>query len=182
MLPGGFAQQATVFGIIRDIDNNQGIDFATVFVEGSQNVVESDISGQYSIKIPAGIKCKIHFTRIGYTDFIMEAGPLPEGAKRNINVKMVAKALDLEITVRAGRIEDVGNVREEVTELKQLPTASGNFESVLPSIALGVSAGSGGELSSQYNVRGGNYDENLVYVNDLKFSGLNLSAEVSRKV
>lgn len=167
-IAGGFSQQATVFGIIRDIDNNQGIDFTTVFVEGSQNVVESDLSGQYSIKIPAGTRCKIHFTRIGYTDFIMDTGPLPEGAKRNINVKMVAKALDLEITVRAGRIEDVGNVREEVTELKQLPTASGNFESVLPSIALGVSAGSGGELSSQYNVRGGNYDENLVYVNDFE--------------
>jgi hypothetical protein len=162
------SQQATVFGIIRDIDNNEGIDYVTVFMEGSQIVAESDLSGQYSIKIPAGIKCKIHFTRIGYSDFIMETGPLPEGTKRNINVKMVAKALDLEITVRAGRIEDVGNVREEVTELKQLPTASGNFESVLPSIALGVSAGSGGELSSQYNVRGGNYDENLVYVNDFE--------------
>ncbi|MBK6783416.1 MAG: TonB-dependent receptor plug domain-containing protein [Saprospiraceae bacterium] len=49
-----------------------------------------------------------------------------------------------------------------------MPNASGNFESVLPSIALGVSSGSGGELSSQYNVRGGNYDENLVYVNDFE--------------
>ncbi|MBK8829148.1 MAG: hypothetical protein IPO26_21440 [Saprospiraceae bacterium] len=47
--------------------------------------------------------------------------------KRNINVKMVPKSSDLEITVRAGKIEDVGMVREEVTELKILPTASGNF-------------------------------------------------------
>ena len=38
----------------------------------------------------------------------------------------------------------------------------------MPSIALGTSAGSGGELSSQYNVRGGNYDENMVYVNDFE--------------
>jgi len=59
-------------------------------------------------------------------------------------------------------------VREEVTEFKKLPTASGNFESILPHIALGASGGTGGELSSQYNVRGGNYDENLVYVNDFE--------------
>ncbi|MEL6867990.1 MAG: TonB-dependent receptor, partial [Bacteroidota bacterium] len=38
----------------------------------------------------------------------------------------------------------------------------------LPAIALGTSSGTGGELSSQYNVRGGNYDENLVYVNDFE--------------
>ena len=42
------------------------------------------------------------------------------------------------------------------------------MESLLPLIALGASSGSGGELTSQYNVRGGNYDENLVYVNDFE--------------
>lgn len=162
------AQQATVVGIIKDIDNNQGIDFVTVNEKGTQNVVESDLYGQYSIKIPADKKVSIVFSRIGYTDVYLDIGPLNENIKRNINIKMVPKALDLEITVKAGRIEDAGNVREDVTELKLLPNASGNFESVLPSIALGVSAGAGGELSSQYNVRGGNYDENLVYVNDFE--------------
>jgi hypothetical protein len=42
------------------------------------------------------------------------------------------------------------------------------LESILPHIALGASSGTGGELTSQYNVRGGNYDENLVYVNDFE--------------
>ncbi|MFZ1704003.1 MAG: TonB-dependent receptor [Saprospiraceae bacterium] len=162
------AQEATLFGIIRDIDSNQGIDYVTVNLDGTSVVDESDLSGQYSIKIPANTKVKIIFSRIGYSDFILELNSISAGMNRNINVKMVPKALDLEITVKAGKIDDVGNVREEVTELKLLPNASGNFESVLPSIALGVSTGSGGELSSQYNVRGGNYDENLVYVNDFE--------------
>jgi len=93
---------------------------------------------------------------------------MKSGQRRNINLKMVPRASDLEITVRAGKIDDVGMVREDVTELKVLPTASGNFESILPHIALGLSSGSGGELTSQYNVRGGNYDENLIYVNDFE--------------
>jgi hypothetical protein len=59
-------------------------------------------------------------------------------------------------------------IRENLDHLKLIPSTTGNFESILPHIALGTSSGTGGELSSQYQVRGGNYDENLVYVNDFE--------------
>lgn len=162
------AQNSVVFGIIRDIDSNQGIDFVTVYVDGTTNVTESDNNGQYKITTDPNKKIVLKFSRLGYTDITVNVEAMQPGQKRNINVKMVPKASDLEIVVRAGKIEDVGMVREEVTELKILPTASGNFESILPHIALGVSSGAGGELTSQYNVRGGNYDENLIYVNDFE--------------
>lgn len=162
------AQNSVVFGIIRDIDSNQGIDFVTVYVEGTTNVTETDQYGQYKITTEPNKKIILKFSRLGYTDLTVNVEAMQPGQKRNINVKMVPKASDLEIVVRAGKIEDVGMVREEVTELKILPTASGNFESILPHIALGVSSGAGGELTSQYNVRGGNYDENLIYVNDFE--------------
>jgi len=163
-----FSQNAVVFGLVKDIDNNEGVDFVTVYIEGSANATESDEFGQYKLKVEENKKLILRFSRLGYSDLSVNVEPMKDGQKRNINVKMVPKSSDLEITVRAGKIEDVGMVREEVTELKILPTASGNFESVLPHIALGVNAGSGGELTSQYNVRGGNYDENLIYVNDFE--------------
>lgn len=162
------AQSSVVFGIVRDIDSNLGIDFVTIFVEGTAIATESDHNGQYKITVEENKRIILKFSRLGYTDISVRVEPMVVGQKRNINVKMVAKSSDLDIIVRAGKIEDVGIVREDVTELKILPTASGNFESVLPHIALGVSAGSGGELTSQYNVRGGNYDENLIYVNDFE--------------
>lgn len=162
------AQSSVVFGIVRDIDSNLGIDFVTVFVEGTAIATESDHNGQYKITVEENKRIILKFSRLGYTDISVRVEPMVVGQKRNINVKMVAKSSDLDIIVRAGKIEDVGIVREDVTELKILPTASGNFESVLPHIALGVSAGAGGELTSQYNVRGGNYDENLIYVNDFE--------------
>ncbi|MEZ4935064.1 MAG: Plug domain-containing protein [Saprospiraceae bacterium] len=59
-------------------------------------------------------------------------------------------------------------IRRNVGNETAAPSTTGNLESVLPHIALGTSSGSGGELTSQYNVRGGNYDENLVYVNDFE--------------
>lgn len=163
-----FGQGGVVFGVIRDIDTGAGIDFVTVFVDGTSVSTESDINGQYRIEVTENQRATIKFSRLGYTDLSIQVEAMKSGQKRNINVKMVPKSTELEIVVRAGKIEDVGMVREEVTELKILPTASGNFESILPHIALGVNAGSGGELTSQYNVRGGNYDENLIYVNDFE--------------
>ena len=169
LVSAGFhAQPSSVFGLVKDIDANTGIDFVTVYIDGTSIVTETDAYGQYKIEVEAGKAVRLKFSRIGYSDIAVNIEAMKPGQKRNINVKMVPKASDLEIVVRAGKIEDVGMVREEVNELKILPTASGNFESILPHIALGVSTGSGGELTSQYNVRGGNYDENLIYVNDFE--------------
>jgi len=162
------SQTSTVFGLVEDIDTGAGIELVTVYVEGTNNAVETDVYGEYRIEVESGKKLKIVYSRIGYTD---ETASLPEmkaESKRSINVGMAPELSDVDIVIRSGRIEDIGMVKEEVTELKKLPTASGNFESILPHIALGASGGTGGELSAQYNVRGGNYDENLVYVNDFE--------------
>lgn len=163
-----FTQEVVVFGVIREIDSEKPIDFARVFIENTSKGVESDGMGNYSLKIPANKVATIVFSRLGYDDIKSKLEPMAEGSKRYLNILMVPSDLNLNIEIRAGRIDDGGMVREEVTEFKMLPTASGNFESILPHIALGLNAGTGGELSSQYNVRGGNYDENLIYVNDFE--------------
>lgn len=162
------AQSPVVFGIIKDLDSGEGIEYATILQTGTKNAVESDLNGLYKINIPANTHIKLKVVRVGYEDVEVSIAPMYTGQKRNINVEMASKNTGMEIYVRAGKIEDVGMVREEVTELKILPSASGNFESILPHIALGVNAGAGGELTSQYSVRGGNYDENLIYVNDFE--------------
>ena len=161
------AQKATIFGTVTDYDTRESIELATIFTSNS-NVTESDLKGLYRIEVPSEEEVIISISRVGYQDATLKIQPMPSGVKRNINFKMVSTTNNLEIVITESKIEDVGMVREEVVELKQLPTTTGNFESVLPHIALGASSGQGGELSSQYNVRGGNYDENLVYVNDFE--------------
>lgn len=165
---GLYSQQVVVFGLVRDAETGKAIDFVTVFLEGTSVATESDAFGQYRLELEAGQKGLLRFSRLGYEELSVAVQAMESGAKRNINVKMMPKTSDIEVVVKAGKIEDVGTVREEVTALRILPTASGNFESVLPHIALGLNAGAGGELTSQYSVRGGNYDENLVYVNDFE--------------
>jgi hypothetical protein len=157
-----------VFGVVRDIDTDDPVEFVTVYLKGSNNSVETNAYGEYALDVPAGKDLTLVFSRIGYLETEFKLMAMAASRKRNINISMAAQVSDVDVIIRSSKIEDVGMVKEEVTEFIKLPTASGNFESILPHIALGVSSGTGGELSSQYNVRGGNYDENLIYVNDFE--------------
>lgn len=157
---------AFVTGIVTDAVSERPIELATVYIKGTNTAVESSINGRYQIRTPANEDFILIVTRIGYKEVEIPVAALPPRSSRQIDVALAPADSDLEVIVRESSIEEAGLIREEVTQLRLLPSTTGNLESVLPHIALGVSSGTGGELSSQYNVRGGNYDENLVYVND----------------
>lgn len=159
---------ASLYGTVTDADTREPLDFANVYLKNTNNAVDSKRNGSYILSVPAGQDFTLVVSRVGYQEATAKIKAIPVGSSRKIDVELVPTMSDVEIVVRESRIEDGGMVREDVSALKLLPTVSGNLESVLPSIALGTSSGSGGELTSQYNVRGGNYDENLVYVNDFE--------------
>ncbi len=168
LIPVVFAQKAVIFGTVQDADSEATIELATVYIKGANLVTETDSEGTYSLEIPANQSFTIVFTRIGFKEISEDIPAMRSGSRRHLNAYLVPSDSDLEVIVRDSRIDNMGMVEEGVENLKLLPTTTGNFESVLPHIALGTSSGTGGELSSQYNVRGGNYDENLVYVNDFE--------------
>lgn len=155
-----------ITGQVTDALTEKSVELVTIYVEGSTNAVETAENGRYSINLPVDQAVVLIFTRIGYKESRVEVDPMPAGTRRQIDVLLAPRESDLEVVIRASKLQEAGMIREDVEALKLIPTTSGNFESLLPSIALGTSSGTGGELSSQYNVRGGNYDENLVYVND----------------
>jgi hypothetical protein len=162
------AQQATVFGKITQSGSLVPIEFVFVGISGTSFTTESNASGAYQLKVPAGQDIKLEVSRVGFRSATYDIKAMKAGDKRLININLEVQSSDVDVTVRESRIQDAGLVREQVEDLMLLPSASGNFESVLPSIALGTFGGTGGELTSQYQVRGGNYDENLVYVNDFE--------------
>lgn len=161
-------QRATITGTLTDASTKAPIDLAIVYIKNTSKAVETSENGKYTIQIPAYERLTLVFSRVGYEETTYTIEPMSPEVTRTINVSMVSLEAD-EVLVKESRIEDAGIVREtNMEELKLLPSTTGNLESVLPAIALGTSSGTGGELSSQYNVRGGNYDENLVYVNDFE--------------
>ncbi|MFM7090482.1 MAG: TonB-dependent receptor [Bacteroidota bacterium] len=162
------AISAKVSGIVTDGLTDLPVEFVTVYVKGTSNAVETDASGRYQLEVPAQKSFVLVYTRIGYKESAVNAEPMPNGSSRQFDIILAPSESDLEIEIRSSRIQEAGMVREGVEQLRLLPSTSGNLESLLPHLALGASSGTGGELSSQYNVRGGNYDENLVYVNDFE--------------
>ncbi len=161
-------EQATIFGKVTDALSGDPIEFVTVYIKNTNIATETNMKGEYVLKVPVNERLTIIFTRIGYKEGNSRINPLSNGASRKVDVILSSSESNIEVIVTESRIQEEGMIKENVIELKLLPTTTGNFESVLPHIALGTSSGTGGELSSQYNVRGGNYDENLVYVNDFE--------------
>ena len=156
---------ATVTGKVTDLVSGKPVDFTTVYIDGTTRAAESSQNGRYLLNVPAGEDLTIVFSRLGYQQTKVKIGVLPEGSNKQIDVALPPTESELEVVVRESKIEEGGMVRENPEALRLLPSTTGNLESLLPHLALGVSSGAGGELTSQYNVRGGNYDENLVYVN-----------------
>ncbi|MCB0521332.1 MAG: carboxypeptidase-like regulatory domain-containing protein, partial [Saprospiraceae bacterium] len=164
----GQDQKARLSGTITDALSNQPVELVTVYIKNTTTATESASDGKWQLDIPASQRIILVFSRVGYKETSVDVEPLPANARQQIDISFPPVNADIEVIVRESRIDQGGMIREEVTEMKLLPTTSGNLESILPHIALGTSSGSGGELTSQYNVRGGNYDENLVYVNDFE--------------
>ena len=158
----------TIHGLIRDRQNDEPVELVSIIAHDNSIVTNSDTLGSYQLLIPSGKESIIQFRRTGYKPLDYTLPTLQPGSRFELNVDLVPITSDLEVIVTAERIENAGMVREKVEAMKLLPSTTGNLESVLPHIALGASSGTGGELTSQYNVRGGNYDENLVYVNDFE--------------
>ena len=165
---GATAQEAVLQGRVLDVNTMKGVELATVFIEETQKATETDIEGFFRIEIEANQKSTLVCRRIGYQESKQRIGSTPPGIVRKVEILLIDESLGIDIVVKDSRIKDLGMIREETSEIKLLPSVTGNLESALPSIALGANAGSGGELTSQYSVRGGNYDENLIYINDFE--------------
>ncbi|MDY0197399.1 MAG: TonB-dependent receptor [Tenuifilaceae bacterium] len=149
------------------ITNSEGyaIPFANVIVEGTNWGVAADAHGVYSVKVEATDSTTLSFSALGYSTITLKIH-IKGKAIFEQNIELVTSASSLDEVLITTSHRRFGNIeRINHKDIEFLPDASGSFESILKSLP-GVS--SSNELSSQYSVRGGNFDENLVYVNDIE--------------
>lgn len=164
----GQAPQTFLLGVITDELTQLPVEGALIYEKYAQKGVETDEKGHFQLEVNPGKTLEIIIRRVGYEQTVVIVQPIEAGTVKQVDISLEGKDAGVEVTIIAESIGDRNMVRANVEEFKLLPSVSGNIESLLPAIALGTSGGSGGELTSQYNVRGGNYDENLVYVNDFE--------------
>jgi hypothetical protein len=157
-----WGQKATVTGKVFDAQTGESLVGATVLIIGANKGVAADATGNYTLKLDAGKAVVLEFSFINF-EKKRDTLTLTAGETQILNIGLTPK-IGTEVVVKADRAENM--LTEGVRPLQLLPIASGNLESALPTLFLGVR--SSNELSAQYSVRGGNYDENLVYVNDFE--------------
>ncbi len=160
-----FAQQAVVKGNITSGEINLPVEDVQVSVEGSsQQPVFSDPSGNYKMTVPANKEIFIVFSNLSYRT-LKKKVQLQDGEVLILNPILTFRNELAGIDVLDEKRE-TETIKLNPTQITQLPGASMDIMRLLPSMGIGVSMTN--ELSSGYSVRGGNFDENLVYVNDIE--------------
>lgn len=159
-----FAQKATLTGKITD---EEGLPLTAVSITetGTDNGVLSDSNGVYSIAIPAGKKTGIRMSYVlyEYESFSVKKPAEGETIVRDITMHRLANVIqEIEIKDKTNR-DQAGNVQVNLESADINPSPIGGIEGLIKTLV-----GSNNELTSQYTVRGGNFDENLVYVNDFE--------------
>lgn len=156
---------ATIYGKLINAENEPAEDIQISVFGSSQAPVYTDKNGIYEYKVPANKEIEIVFSNLGYNQQKKAVNLKPDQRfELNLSLTLNTKIIlpDVEVT---DNIRATGTTRLDPKVVSFIPTASGDFNAILFSQP-GVS--SRNELSSAYSVRGGNYDENLVYVNDIE--------------
>ncbi|MCF8366613.1 MAG: TonB-dependent receptor [Bacteroidales bacterium] len=169
VLASGFAhaqqkEWAIVKGKIID-ERSRTLELVNVSIMGKPGGTASDRKGNYETKVPAGEDITLVFSFVGFENQEFELNLTP-GEIKIINPVMAESAEMLpDIVIQDERIRNTNLQRIDPKEVAIIPTITGTVESLIKTLP-GVS--SNNELSSQYSVRGGNFDENLVYVDDIE--------------
>lgn len=160
-----FAQRngATVSGTVLD-EEEQAIPHVSVEILGNQRGTTTNDSGTFSLNVPAGKAFALIFSYTGYKT-TQQNFLLAEGEQEQVTIRLERGTTTLqEVIVSDNRQRtETGLIRPNPKSIINLPSAITGVESLIK-----VFVGSNNELTSQYNVRGGSYDENLIYVNDFE--------------
>jgi len=157
-------ENAVLTGKITNQEQNPLVS-VNVSVSGTTTGTTSDEEGVYVLELPPNRSYTLLFSMLGYESREVLITLNPDEV-RVLNISLAVSVEELrEVQVTGERERTENFIQLDLKDLKMLPSVTGDIESALKTLP-GVSSNT--ELSSQYSVRGGNYDENLVYVNEIE--------------
>ncbi|MCK4921467.1 MAG: carboxypeptidase-like regulatory domain-containing protein [Bacteroidales bacterium] len=156
--------QAKIAGTITDNDN-KAVFLANIAIEGRNIGTMTDNLGQFKLNVPDTENLKVVISCIGYISREFDLH-LDSDESHILDItleKDIRELNEVSISVRQERATSFQSI--DISALDLLPNTTGGIETIIKTLP-GVS--SNNELSSQFNVRGGNFDENLIYVNGIQ--------------
>lgn len=156
-------QSFTLQGKVSDQDGNP-IELASIMVASQGKITMSNLKGEFSMHLQSEDSVKVRFSMLGYKSKVRVLRR-PQG-KQTLQIQLSSDNEMQEVVVQA-KVQQHGTTEEiKVEATKRNPSVSGNVVEEILQTQAGVSTHS--ELSSQYNVRGGTFDENSVYINNVE--------------
>ena len=159
----GFADDFTLRGKVVD-EEEHALEFVTVMCPTQGKVTMTNLKGEFSLDMQSADSVEIRFSMIGYAPR-KRVFRNPKG-KMTVTIVMRQSANVDEIVVTEQRRQTSQTEQLKVENIRQTPSTTGNAVEELIQQQAGVSTHN--ELSSQYNVRGGSFDENSVYINQVE--------------
>jgi len=157
------AQQFTLQGKVTD-DKQNPIELATVAVVQQGKVTMTNLKGEFSLSLHSADSVVVRFSMVGYKTKTRVLRR-PRG-KQTLLIQLFDDNQLQTVTVTGEKRQTGSTQKLDTKDMKNTPSVTGNAVEELVQSQAGVSTHS--ELSSQYNVRGGNFDENSVYINNVE--------------
>lgn len=157
------AQTFTLQGKVTD-SNMSPVELATVSVIEQGKMTMTNLKGEFSIQLRSADSVVVRFSMVGYKTKTRVLRR-PRG-KQTLLIQLYDDNQLAGITVTEKKRQTGSTQQLETKDIKNTPSVTGNAVEELIQSQAGVSTHS--ELSSQYNVRGGNFDENSVYINNVE--------------
>jgi len=157
------AQDKTLIGGRVVNESGEPLELVNIIIPGSSTGTTTSVDGSFEITVPPGFTEMLQFSHLEYLpqEIMFEPGDAGKKPLLIILEKRIREVSEVEVTASAEEDQSTQQLNPELS--LQLPTASGYGIEGLVKSQMGVA--SNNELSSQYRVRGGNFDENLVYLN-----------------
>lgn len=158
-----WAQKTTIVkGFVKN-SQNQSIEDVTV--KFGKTGTTTDKRGYYEIRIPVDVSVTLEFSYVGYKTLSKEFLAKKRSVIRYSPILRAENEILDEVVIKNDSKNAQGITTIKAEKVKRIPGANAGVETLLMTLP-GVS--NNNELSTQYNVRGGNFDENLVYVNGIE--------------
>jgi hypothetical protein len=151
---------ATIKGYIKD-DSGNSVPDANIIVLETKESGKSNKDGYYKMNVSAEKNITLQVSFSGYEKFNRTLF-LKNAEKKTINIILKEITLD-DIEIKADKRNEESAIQINALDVEKIVNPSGDIGNIIKTLP-GVA--SNNELSGQYNVRGGNFDENLVYIND----------------
>lgn len=158
------AQQITIRGVITD-SVSKPVAFAGISVQGTSYGTAADSKGYFVLQLPQQLfPISLQISCLGYETRTIHINE--QKTEHTINVRLSASYHDIDAVYIRGDIDRSSTlIRISSKEIEHIPSMGSSVEASIKTMP-GVSSRS--ELSSQYSVRGGNFDENLLYINEVE--------------